>query len=171
MLSRSSIPLVSPSSEKSEEASSVSARPVPQESGFFHDLVSLLSNPQFQYFRQKYMTTWTDVETLFLYVFVSELISIEFKKRTGYVITPDRLISILTQVFQNTTNRRATIDMYREYQKADRPIEQYLRLKTKDNKVRRLPSSLFIETSSPVETTPSSPPPPYLITQGVVAHK
>ena len=117
------------------------------------------------------MTTWTDVETLFLYVFVSELISIEFKKRTGYVITPDRLISILTQVFQNTTNRRATIDMYREYQKADRPIEQYLRLKTKDNKVRRLPSSLFIETSSPVETTPSSPPPPYLITQGVVAHK
>jgi len=45
-------------------------------SNFFTDLIALLSNPQFQYIRQKYMTTWTDVETLFLYIFVAELITI-----------------------------------------------------------------------------------------------
>lgn len=124
-------------------------------SGFFRDLIALLSNPQFQYIRQKYMTTWTDVETLFLYIFVAELITIEYEKRVGQAITPDRLVSILDQVFKNTTTRRATIEMYRDYQRTDRRIEKYVDLISKDTKVRRLPSSLFIESSQqPIKIPP-----------------
>lgn len=116
-----------------------------ESSCFFQDLVALLQNPHFQYVRQAYMRTWTDAETLFMYIFLCEMITLEYRRRYGATIAPERLVSILRQIFQDTMHRRAAVSMFREYQTVDQPIEQFIR-RQEQSPVPRLPSSIFMES-------------------------
>jgi len=109
---------------------------------FFLDLIGLLSNPQFQYIRQTYMKTWSDVETLMMYIFVSELITIEYQKRYQHTISPDRLANLLGAIFDHHEHRQKAVQLFRHYQKCDMSVEKFT-----DKEMPRLPSGLFLTDS------------------------
>jgi len=83
---------------------------------FFKDFCSMISNPDFQFFRQKYMKDWSDVETLFLYLTTTDLIRAEYKSRYSKPIENDQLCLVLQQIFSSNVLRKIAIDRFRDYQ-------------------------------------------------------
>ena len=83
---------------------------------FFKDFCAMISNPDFQFFRQKYMKDWSDVETLFLYLTTTDLIRAEYKSRYSKPIDNDQLCLVLQQIFSSNVLRKIAIDRFRDYQ-------------------------------------------------------
>jgi len=83
---------------------------------FFKDFCAMISNPDFQYFRQKYMKDWSDVETLFLYLTTTDLIRVEYKSRYSKPIENNQLCLVLQQIFSSNVLRKIAIERFRDYQ-------------------------------------------------------
>jgi hypothetical protein len=113
----------------------------------------MISNPDFQYFRQKYMKDWSDVETLFLYLTTADLIRAEYKSRYSKPIENDQLCLVLKQVFSTQGLRKIAIERFRDYQTSgarfitpldnDTASHRHLPSPTKEVVPRRLPSYIF----------------------------
>ena len=95
---------------------SSSSSKVSSNNDFFKDFCAMISNPDFQFFRQKYMKDWSDVETLFLYLTTTDLIRTEYKSRYSKPIENDQLCLVLQQIFSSNVLRKIAIDRFRDYQ-------------------------------------------------------
>lgn len=109
---------------------------------FYQQVVDLITNPQFQFIRRSYMNTWSDVETLFLFIKTAEHICDEYQSRYNRPILPDQLRSALRHVFENRDLRLRAIDLFREYQAGD--MHGAHRLSSNNNSITRLPSFVFL---------------------------
>jgi hypothetical protein len=126
---------------------------------FLEELCNLMSSREFKYFREKYMKQWSDVETMFMYIYIHEYISVEYKRRFLKEITKEEMMNILRRIFLTPELRRQAVVMFRSYQAhADdvlhltRPIEE--------NKVSSLPMTSDINKtlSNNTKTTTSTSP-------------
>jgi hypothetical protein len=83
---------------------------------FLCDFVTLMHNGQFQEFRHKYMKDWSDVETVFMYIYVYEFLSHEFRKQFHRSITDKELIKALQSIFSESDLRKTVVHMFRQFQ-------------------------------------------------------
>ena len=105
-----------------------------QQNAFIKDLCHLMNNPYFKQFKHRYMKEWSDVETLFLYIYMHEYISKEFSDRFAKKISDEQMSHILQLIFNTTELRKKSIELFRQYQNGS----------TKQNMLNRLPSYVFL---------------------------
>lgn len=108
------------------------------ENPFFKDLCQLMNNPLFKHFKHQYMKEWTDVETLFLYIYMYEYITTEFTLRFKTDIDEKQMTNILQLIFNSPDLRKKSIELFRQYQQN----KTYPRI-TSSKKIDRLPSYVF----------------------------
>ena len=121
---------------------------------FFSDLYALMNNPDFRYFKGHYMKTWSDVETLFMYIVVYDYIAKEYTSRYSAAIDQDRMRTILRYVFSNKAYRSKVIQLFREYQSSQAKIESF---SIPDNSLPRLPSYVFNSPQTPTISSSAHP--------------
>ena len=83
---------------------------------FLDELCSLMASKEFQYFRNQYMKQWSDVETMFMYIYMHEYITKEFLNRFRRPITKEEMIEILQRIFSQRDLRQQAVLMFRNYQ-------------------------------------------------------
>lgn len=82
---------------------------------FLVDLCNLMRNEEFMYFRQHYMKDWSDIETIFMFMFVYDYISTEYSKRFHRSITDCEMTRALQLVF-TSHQVRPIVQAFREMQ-------------------------------------------------------
>jgi hypothetical protein len=100
-----------------------------------------MNNPLFKHFKTQYMKEWTDVETLFLYIYMYEYIATEFNLRFKADIDEKQMIQILQLIFTSPDLRKKSIALFRQYQQN----QTYPRIKNSSSskKMEKLPSYVF----------------------------
>jgi hypothetical protein len=80
-----------------------------RENSFYADLVNIMTNPSFQQFCTKYMSSWTDMETMCMYIKLYQALS-------QYLDSPSDVMSVIDRVMHNAPARRKTIEDFRKFQ-------------------------------------------------------
>lgn len=119
----------------------MSGQQIVDDNPFFKDLYQLMNNPLFKHFKTQYMKEWTDVETLFLYIYMYEYIATEFNLRFKADIDEKQMIQILQLIFTSPDLRKKSIALFRQYQQN----QTYPRIKNSSSskKMEKLPSYVF----------------------------
>ena len=121
-------------------------------SKFLNDLCTLMESPEFQYLREEYMKEWSDVETMFMYIFMYEYITKEYQQRFQRKINKGEMIQILQRIFCHRELRQQVVQLFRSYQNhANTILSSSPRPLPGDapgggdqgNLIRRLPSYIF----------------------------
>lgn len=79
------------------------------ENSFYADLVDIMTTPSFQNFCTKYMSSWTDMETMCMYIKLYQALS-------QYLDSPSDVMSVIDRVMHNAPARRKTIQDFRKFQ-------------------------------------------------------
>lgn len=79
------------------------------ENSFYADLVAIMTNPSFQNFCTKYMSSWTDMETMCMYIKLYQALS-------RYLDSPTDVMSVIDRVMHHGPARRKTIEDFRKFQ-------------------------------------------------------
>lgn len=77
---------------------------------FYQDLVALMTSPSFQQFSSKYMRSWTDVETVLIYVKLYESLA-------QYLDAPHDIMAVIDRVMNTDLARKRVIQGFRDFQK------------------------------------------------------
>uniref|UniRef100_A0A6C0CYX5 Uncharacterized protein n=1 Tax=viral metagenome TaxID=1070528 RepID=A0A6C0CYX5_9ZZZZ len=114
-------------------------------SKFLNDLCTLMESPEFLYLRQQYMKEWSDVETMFMYIFMYEYITKEYQQRFHRNIKKEEMIHILQRIFSHRELRQQVVQLFRSYQNHANTILSSSPPPNDDNHnlIRRLPSYIF----------------------------
>lgn len=83
---------------------------------FLTDFCRLMHNKDFRTFKENYMKDWSDVETVFMYIYVYDYIAAEFRTRFGKDIMDDQMANILRLVFTNVDLTRSVVQIFRNFQ-------------------------------------------------------
>jgi len=116
-------------------------------SEFLNDLCTLMESHEFRYLRQQYMKEWSDVETMFMYIFMYEYITKEYQQRFHRNIKKEEMIHILQRIFCHRELRQQVVQLFRSYQNHANTIlsssPSPLDGENNQNLIRRLPSYIF----------------------------
>jgi hypothetical protein len=106
---------------------------------FLDELCSLMASKEFKYFRNQYMKQWSDVETMFMYIYMHEYITKEFLTRFHRPISKEEMIEILQRIFSQRDLRQQAVLMFRNYQcHADTILLQHNQKNQKNNMISKL---------------------------------
>ena len=83
---------------------------------FLTDFCRLMHNHDFKSFKDNYMKDWSDVETIFLYIYVYDYIAAEFRTRFGKEIMDDQMTKTLKLVFTHPDLRKSVVQIFRNFQ-------------------------------------------------------
>lgn len=108
---------------------------------FYQQVIDLIMNPHFQFIRRSFMNSWSDIETLFLFIKTAEFICDEYERRYHHPITPDQLKSALKHVFEDRNLRLRAIEMFRDYQSG---AQDNKRIASHGGGIMKLPSFVFL---------------------------
>jgi len=116
-------------------------------SEFLNDLCILMESAEFLYLRKQYMKEWSDVETMFMYIFMYEYITKEYQQRFHRKIQKEEMIQILQRIFCERELRKQVVQLFRNYQNHANtilsPSPSPLVEGDNQNLIRRLPSYIF----------------------------
>lgn len=87
----------------------------PDQTTFYQDLVALMATPAFQRFCQKYMSSWTDIETSLVFIKLYQALA-------QYTHEPEAIVQVVDRIMNNAVARRQTIQCFRDFQQNDRCI-------------------------------------------------
>lgn len=88
-----------------------------QQNPFYEDLISVMTNPRFQGFCQKYMDSWSDIETIVLYMKL-------YQSLAQYLDTPQDIVAVIHKVMNTAHARKRVIQCFRDFQEGQRSSQQ-----------------------------------------------
>ena len=116
---------------------------------FLDELCSLMASKEFQYFRNQYMKQWSDVETMFMYIYMHEYITKEFLTRFHRPISKEEMIEILQRIFSQRDLRQQAVLMFRNYQcHADTILLQHNQKNQKNQKNNMISKLDFVDKNN-----------------------
>lgn len=84
-------------------------------SSFFKDLLFLMNNSTFKSFYKKYCDTWTNINTVIMYLKLYEIIEISYYNKFNKKISHKDMLFILNNIIKNSILREIVINNYNIY--------------------------------------------------------
>tara|TARA_B100001175_G_C19456662_1_gene614173 strand:+ start:472 stop:801 length:330 start_codon:yes stop_codon:yes gene_type:complete len=84
-------------------------------SSFFKDLLFLMNNSTFKSFYKKYCDTWTNINTVIMYLKLYEIIEISYYNKFNKKISHKDMLFILNNIIKNSILRQIVINNYNIY--------------------------------------------------------
>jgi len=83
---------------------------------FLMDLCLLMDDERFRHFQEKYLDQWSDVETLFLYIYMFSYLQKRYQLKFGQPMEKDKMILLLQHIFKDKILRERAVLLFRQYQ-------------------------------------------------------
>lgn len=80
---------------------------------FYEDLVAVMSHAPFQHFLEKYMRSWSDVETSLMFIKLYQTVA-------EFTDDHEDVIHVIDKIMNDRGARRKTIDNFKDYQQGKR---------------------------------------------------
>ena len=81
-------------------------------SSFYEDLVVLMTTPHVRQFCNKYMRSWTDIESTIMFLKLYESLS-------QYTDDSAAIVQVIDKIMLNASARRLTVEVFREFQQGN----------------------------------------------------
>jgi len=100
-------------SKVSQETIFEKGRKLLKENSFFHDLDTIMSQPEFRSFYQKYFTDITDMKTVLMYMKLYDLLQTEYKQRDFHAEQEKETLAFMLKEFiSNPTTRKYLVKKF-----------------------------------------------------------
>lgn len=117
-------------------------------------LSTWMSSPEFQKMKHTSMVTWSDMETITLFLCTEEYLQQEFEERFHRRLSGNEIQSLLYFLFSDTGLTRQAVDFFRFYQNQNRSIRECRR------RYKKQYSSSATKLTNNISSFPSSSPSP-----------